>query len=417
MARYLVIQLARFGDLMQTKRLLCGLAAMDNAEVHLCVDRSLEGIARLVYPGLRVHTLAAHATGSGLDAPTLLQNNRRCFEALTAIEPDAVFNLNFSGLNFALASLFDPTRVRGYQMKDGQALKDGWADLAFRWTRRRATSPLNLVDYWAGFGPKLFPADAVNPSPQTDGRGLGVVLAGRNSRRSLPAEVLAPVARAALRTCDTAKVFLLGGKEDVPLARAFMRRADTELRGCVRDLTGATDWRQLVETVSSLELLLTPDTGVMHLAAHLGTRTLAFFLASAWVWETGPYGQGHRVCQSVTDCAPCVESQPCGCGLACLEPFRSREFLRAVTQNDASAAVDGLVILESEFDALGVIYRGQNSTTTYDAERTGLRRLVAAHLGVDSLQDPAAPAVPGHALYHERDWMLPHEKPPTLDLA
>ena len=36
-----------------------------------------------------------------------------------------------------------------------------------------------------------------------------------------------------------------------------------------------------------LDVLLTPDTGIMHLAAHLGVPVFAFFLSSAWCHETG----------------------------------------------------------------------------------------------------------------------------------
>ena len=55
--RYLVIQLARFGDLLQTKRLLRSLQA--DGEVHLLVDDSLKSLAHIVYPGIEVHGIAA----------------------------------------------------------------------------------------------------------------------------------------------------------------------------------------------------------------------------------------------------------------------------------------------------------------------------------------------------------------------
>lgn len=408
MAEYLVIQLARFGDVLQTKRLMRALLAREDAVVHLCVDRSLQEIARLVYPEAKIHGLAAHAVGERLDEALLLKEIRKSFAALREIDPAEVYNLNYSGFNFALSTLFEPSRVRGYRLENGQQLKSRWSELAFRWTQRRASSPINLVDFWAGFGPPLFPANQVNPPARggaKKGHGLGLVLAGRNSRRSLPPDALAPIVRAALRQCDTGKVFLLGSSAETPAARNFMRRADTGLRSCLRDLTGQTDWRQLVDVVADLELLLTPDTGVMHLAAHLGTPILAFFLSSAWAWETGPYGEGHRIWQAVHDCAPCVESQPCPCELACLAPFQSREFLRLTAQPELietpSNAVNGLVLLESGFDELGAVYRPKLGRAPWETERAGLRRLAAEVQGVRL--DPDAPV--DENLFRERDWM------------
>ena len=51
MEKYLVIQLARFGDIIQSKRLL--LALMLEGEVTLLIDNSLTNLAKLMYPTIR----------------------------------------------------------------------------------------------------------------------------------------------------------------------------------------------------------------------------------------------------------------------------------------------------------------------------------------------------------------------------
>lgn len=58
MPRQLVIQLARFGDLLQTARLIDSLCAQ--GETHLLTDRSLTALAALIYPGVHVHAVPAH---------------------------------------------------------------------------------------------------------------------------------------------------------------------------------------------------------------------------------------------------------------------------------------------------------------------------------------------------------------------
>ncbi|MBG3878511.1 heptosyltransferase, partial [Desulfovibrio oxamicus] len=208
MAKHLVIQLARFGDLVQTKRLILSLLNGEGTdgggthgagqgtghsiasapevylpEVHLAVDATLAELARLVYPGVIVHGVRAHG---GVPQEDVLAHNARAFAALAAEGFDTVYNLNNSGLNMALAALFPPDIVRGYRSLNGQPLRDRWMRMAFRWVAHRRLSPVNLVDFWAALAPRPIAPARVNPIALRGGRGIGVVLAGRMSRRSLP---------------------------------------------------------------------------------------------------------------------------------------------------------------------------------------------------------------------------------------
>lgn len=155
MTTHLVIQLARFGDLLQSKRLLLSLAAEPDSRVHVLVDHSLKPLARTVYPGIEVHSIQAHGGGRRADG-VLLAELTACAGEIVDICPDQVINLNFSGLNFSLASLFPPEIVRGYRVQDGQWLKDSWAERGFRLSADRKISPLNLVDLWAGYASSPF---------------------------------------------------------------------------------------------------------------------------------------------------------------------------------------------------------------------------------------------------------------------
>ena len=398
----LVLQLARFGDLLQTKRLIGSLAATGKG-VHLAVDSSLEALARLVYPGVVVHSLPVHSAPD----PVAL---RQSLEALAALRFSEVHALNFSGLSLSLTGMFDPATVRGYRLVSGQLHKDPWPAMAFRWTRNRRLGGLNLVDFWAGFTRPMLPPQAVNPVAAPKGGGLGVVLAGRNARRSLPIDVLAAIIPAALSRVSVPRVYLLGAETERPAAKALMGRLKAATLSTVVDLTGRTGWNGLIETVAGLDRVLTPDTGTMHLAAHLGTPVTAFFLSSAWCHETGPYGLGHTVWQAVRECSPCLEAAPCPHGLACLEPFRTREMLRLLTGKGLDAPPPGLVGFETGFDALGVLNRPMAGVDSGFAERGRFRAFLARHLGLAPGQDaPPAPDL-AEQLVADPDFML--DKPP-----
>ena len=206
-----------------------------------------------------------------------------------------------------------------------------------------------------------------------------------------------------------------------------MRLLPAKVREKVEDLSGKTDWPGLVQAVEGLDALVTPDTGIMHLGAHLGVPVLAFFLSSAWCHETGPYGRGHWVWQASRACAPCLESAPCPYQVACLDALHEEGFLRSLAaavrpeSRIKAAPPDGLQVWRSDLDALGGVLRLHGGRDEYARQRTVTRALLAdtLHLPeVDAQNENAlstAPDAAEHAdladlrdwLYKDTDWMLP----------
>jgi len=412
MKQYLVIQLARFGDLIQTKRLLATLRARADGAVHLCLDRSLAPLARLVYPDVVLHPITAHGTGLGSAeaARALLTDNRAAFAELRAVHFDEVYNLNFSGLNFRLAALFDPDSVRGYAWKDGQELVGPWPAMAMRWSEKRRIG-LNLVDFWGAYCPDMIAPESVNPAATPHGGGIGVVLAGRESRRSLPVDILAQAASTLAQGRGAKDVVLLGGPAEAPAGQAVLKRINPAVKARTTNLAGKTDWAGLAEVVSGLDLLLTPDTGTMHLAAHLGTPVMACFLSSAWCFETGPYGAGHTVFQADLPCGPCLETAPCPNSVACLRPFADPGFQRHLITGRAEHLPEGLMACASAFDGLGLTFETRGGNDPDAAPRTEFRRFIRQYLTGQIDEISMADHEFGRQLYREADWMaLPGEQ-------
>jgi hypothetical protein len=94
---------------------------------------------------------------------------------------------------------------------------------------------------------------------------------------------------------------LLGTASEGHLAREFLEEADYP---CV-DLTGQTDLQTLAAVLTRMDLLLTNDTGTMHLAAGLGVPVAAVFLATAQPFDTGPYLEGSLSLEPDLPCHPC----------------------------------------------------------------------------------------------------------------
>jgi len=84
----------------------------------------------------------------------------------------------------------------------------------------------------------------------------------------------------------------------------------------------------LITELSRCRLLLTNDTGTMHLAAHLGVPTVAIF-GSTEPALTGPLGAGHTVIRHQVACSPCF-LRTCPIDFRCMHRVSVDEVVKAV---------------------------------------------------------------------------------------
>jgi heptosyltransferase-2 len=118
------------------------------------------------------------------------------------------------------------------------------------------------------------------------------------AKRWPPERFAAAAALVARRT--GASVAIVGAASERPLGEAIA----SQLAAPSRVLCGETTLAGLVGVLAQLRLLLTNDSGPMHLAAALGTPLVAVFGSTDWV-ETAPVSERARVVREDTECAPC----------------------------------------------------------------------------------------------------------------
>lgn len=414
MKKVLVIQAARFGDIIQTARLIKSLAR--SCETHLAVDASFKILVQALFPEVIVHCFPFHQPVAPASLPGLEQE----FKKIAALDFAQIFNCNFSPLSTNLSRLFPENKVTGLRpghFSSGDILRSRWARLGFCLTGRRKITSLNLVDYWGWFHKNPIPPEFVNPPAAPGGEGLGVILAGREARRSLQPAIFARIVSVAASILKVRTIHLFGTERDVPVANQFRHALSPEMRNKVVDLCGKTGWLELIAKIENLDLLLTPDTGTMHLAAFLGTPVMAFFLSSAWCHETGPYGQGHLIWQANTGCAPCVETAPCKHSVRCLDFFQDASFTRyvaaALTKNEKilSNLPDGLQLWKTDFDGAGQILKLAGGVDGQAGERLLTRKLINAFLlredaGLSGFNNAEIAGMTEY-LFPDADWMLP----------
>ncbi|MCR4665794.1 MAG: glycosyltransferase family 9 protein [Desulfovibrio sp.] len=407
MPRFLVIQAARFGDLLQTKRLILSLERL--GRVHLLCDTGLASLAALLYPAVETHAFYFHAP----QTECVREHNSRTLTDLADLSFDTVYNCNLSPLSNALCHLFPRERTVGYRPNAvGRTERMPLLQRVARMTAMRSTAAFNLEDVWAHLVSNPVPADEVNPRPKPGGGGLGIILAGREERRSIPPNILADLASVYVQTGQFPHLYLLGTAQEKKLAHAIRRLLPSSLQPRTEDLCGRTGWKELLDCVASLDLVLTPDTGTMHLAAHLGAPVQAFFFSSASCHETGPYGTGHRIIQVAPPCAPCLESAPCQRELLCHKAMEGRDFLRYVTamaRGKDIPAPPHIQFFETATDALGVHCILRSGHDPMASQRRFIRALLLEEYADG---ETVLPKNPGEEklmellFVQDRDWMI-----------
>lgn len=96
------------------------------------------------------------------------------------------------------------------------------------------------------------------------------------------------------------KPVLLGGPDDVAMGMAIMAKGAKAANFC-----GKTSIAQLAALLKTLDLLLTPDTGPMHLADWLGVPVLNISLGNVHAAETGPLAPGQHILRANMSCVGC----------------------------------------------------------------------------------------------------------------
>ena len=131
---------------------------------------------------------------------------------------------------------------------------------------------------------------------------------------------------------DTPCVLVGSGEEDTALAADVMRLTQ---RARPVNLVGRTSVKTLAAVLERCDLLLSADSGPMHLATAVGTPTLALF-GSTDPAVTGPFDARSEAIYKALPCAPCGNHPTCDGRYDCL---------RAITPDEVVVAARRLLRL------------------------------------------------------------------------
>jgi len=250
---------------------------------------------------------------------------------LRAADYDMCINMASSAYTAMLLRLLNVTDNRGWVSDDEgfRLISNPWAMLfaAFVYHSNRDFNSINLVDILrcsAGVGehPRTLvynvPADSKDFAERffaaknidlanAPGPIIAVQAGASQEKRQWSPARFGFLARTLIENLG-ATVVLTGSKSESRISDAIVAHySHPRLVSAV----GETGLGDLAALVKRADLLVTGDTGTMHLAVAVGTPVVALFLASALCFETGPYGEGNLVLQPQIHCNPCNPNLPC----------------------------------------------------------------------------------------------------------
>jgi len=134
-------------------------------------------------------------------------------------------------------------------------------------------------------------------------------------------------------------VVLLGGKDDGGLAGEII-----ETGVSVTNLVGRTSLREAIGVIARARIAVGPDTGLMHIAAAVGTPVVSLWGATSPL-RTGPYGFEELTIQGKAPCVPCY-LKSCPIGRICMQSIEKEEIAGkiriALAQGSLAGVSDGV---------------------------------------------------------------------------
>jgi len=129
-----------------------------------------------------------------------------------------------------------------------------------------------------------------------------------------------------------AHVLLFGAASEKDVAERIERRAP---KAALSNLAGKTRLRDLAALMAACRVLVTNDTGGMHVAAAVGTPVVAIF-GSTNPMTTSPVGDEHVLIRHPVDCSPCL-LRHCPIDHRCMTAIEIDEVFEAVCGKIAQA--------------------------------------------------------------------------------
>ncbi len=330
----LIINLTRLGDLLQTQPVIHGLKTKGHSVGLICLESFIE-VSHCLSDLEYIKPFPSDHISVSLNKDWY----KRLYKLLCWVEDikntfpaDYILNLTPTLPARILAHYIGITnniQVKGFSIdKYGFGISDTmWGNFFEATSYKRNCSPYNIVDIFRKIAhvdhiPSKYQLKKqsqdnikkslsyINKEQQTP-LYVGMQLGASAPYRQWPVKHFVYLGKQLYKEFNIIPI-LFGHSSEQHLANEYKQTGAP----CI-DLIGKTSLIELASTLSLLKLLITNDTGTMHLAAGLGIPSLALFLATAQAYDTAPYLEKCCCIEPALTCHPCEFDTKCPHNLIC----------------------------------------------------------------------------------------------------
>ena len=143
-----------------------------------------------------------------------------------------------------------------------------------------------------------------------------------------PAEYFAEVVNRVIR--KGWGVWIFGSSNDRPTADLILGKIEEDFRDSCIDFVGKTDLSEAIDLLSLVSVVLSNDSGLMHVAAALGKNLIGLYGSTSPEF-TPPLSNSKTLISTDIECRPCFERE-CRFGhLRCLTEIKPKRVFDAIT--------------------------------------------------------------------------------------
>lgn len=262
-------------------------------------------------------------------------------------------------------------RGRVFSGNDEIKISGEWGKYLFAMTKNQNDNLFNLVDIYMGMAGvtnrpevRYLPTNSdmdrsctnklVNLGYDVDKLSIGLQLGTSNLNKKWPLENFVKLGQILFNDLN-AQIILFGSDGEKEFADRFKDLATYPFI----NLIGQTDLEEIGSCLKPIDVLVSNDTGPMHIAVAVGTKVVGIFTGIAYFGVGGPYGSGHIAVQSNYPCAPCTGSTACSNPL-CRESIKPETVAQGVKvalgrEENLSFSNNGASLYKSSFNANGTL--------------------------------------------------------------
>lgn len=160
---------------------------------------------------------------------------------------------------------------------------------------------------------------------------LGLALGGNTPDKSPPAEFWQSIIKLSNVELELDEIYLLGTGDQYETGKQLLEKNEG-----IRNMCGETNVESLMESLLECDAVISPDSGIAHLASAMGVSTLVFFTSGSPVW-TRPAGESVEVIESAVACSPCFNMNRCNQSYQCVEKLDTLSFLTGLQKLNKAA--------------------------------------------------------------------------------